>query len=100
MKLPKHLYVFGEKYTLKQIEGLSAHGIAGQCHKVNKTIIVDSKLKGAELQETILHELFHAVVSEVSIDQTLSHELEEVIVDTFAKAVCKNFNIRSKPQKK
>lgn len=96
MKLPKHLTVFGEKYSLKRVEGLSEHGIAGQCHKVNKSIIVDSKLTGEDLHSTLLHELFHATVTEVSLDQCLSHELEEVIVDTFARAVCKNFNIRSK----
>ena len=96
MKLPKNLYVFGEKYSLKRVKGLAAKGICGEVNRDTKEIIIDSNLKGSELHETIIHEVGHCVFHEVSLYQSISHDLEEVIVDTIAKALAKNFDLRAK----
>lgn len=99
MKSPSSLHVFGTKYRLERPKKLLKRGVYGECDKESKTIAVDAALKGDEYWETLIHETLHAVFSEVSLDQAISAELEEVIVDTAAKTIIGNFLLRHKRKK-
>ena len=97
MKLPNQIQILGEKYKLKLVNGLRFSGHIGLCDFKSKIIQLDAELKGDELQQTLCHELFHAVCYEGSLYQTISPDLEEVVVDLMAKSLIKNFNLRCKP---
>lgn len=96
MKPPRSILIFGQKYVLKADSKLPTRHLDGECCKETHTITYDPTLKGDKLAETILHEMFHAVFEEVSLAQAISPELEEICVDTMAKAVARNFTLTSK----
>lgn len=96
MKPPKSIHIFGQKYVLKPDSRLSSRHLDGEYCKESHTITYDPKLKGDRLTETILHEMFHAVFQEVSLAQAITPEIEEICVDTLAKAIAKNFTLTSK----
>ena len=100
MSKPKSLQVYGTKYRLKNSKTLLKAGIVGHCDPDKKTISIDSSLDNKEYCETVLHELFHAVFFECSINQAVSPDLEEVIVDLLSRSVLQNFNLKSKADKK
>lgn len=100
MKLPRCLIVFGEKYALKRISGLMKAGAMGLCTPGKKLIAVDASLKGEDLQITLIHEIAHAAIHEVGAESLISDDLNEIISDAVARAVAKNFTLRSKAVKK
>lgn len=96
MKKPTSVSVFGQKYKIKSVPGLDRQGFIGQCDPLKKLITIDSSLKGDSYWECLLHEMFHAVCRELSVHQAISLELEEIIVDNFAKALVRNLKIALK----
>jgi len=109
--------MIGNKITIKgqdydvMVEELveSSFGTAqGVCNTVKKYIKIDSNLELDQLIITYLHEIGHALFDECSWNCTVSREIEEVIVDTYAKEFCKHFidiealkkQLEEKPKKK
>jgi len=69
----------------------------GLCKVVDKIIYIKENNDSDYFNSVLLHEIGHAVFWESSIGQTsVSHDLEEIIVDQIAKALVKNFNIQPK----
>ncbi len=99
MTTPKHLKVFGKKYKLKHLQRLARSGLYGLCDTEKEEIQIDSKLEDEIYWETILHELFHAVCHETSLQQAFSPDLEEVLVDLLSKSVVHNFDLKHKKKK-
>jgi Zn-dependent peptidase ImmA (M78 family) len=91
MKKPKVVNVFGKAYQIKY-EDMSKTDACGLTDNKNYLIIIDSSLKGDDLKHTLLHESFHAILYRTSVTQSLSHELEEVIVDQIATFLVDNYN--------
>ena len=63
----------------------------GACNTLKKTIKIHD---GLDLEQTIityLHEIGHAMFDECSWNCTISRDMEEVIVDTYAKEFVKHF---------
>lgn len=88
---PRVVNVFGKPYKIKY-DDMSKTDACGLTDNKNSLIIIDSSLKGEELKHTLLHEMFHAVLYRTSITQSLSHDLEEVIVDQIATFLVDNYN--------
>lgn len=93
MARPKAIFVLGETYKIVIKKGLLQDGIYGDCDKVEKIITLDSSLVKEEYWESLIHEIGHAIMHEASIEQSVSPQLEEVIVDLFAKVLVKNLKI-------
>jgi len=80
----------------------------GVCNTMKKYIKIDSNLDLEQLVITYLHEIGHALFDECSWNCTVSRDMEEVIVDTYAKEFFKHFidaealrqQIEEKPKKK
>ena len=90
MKRPSQVIVLGEKYKIKLIKDLKSKGICGECDFDKKIISIDSSLKKDDYWSTLIHEIGHAIFNEASINQAISHDLEEVIVDLFSRVMTKN----------
>lgn len=58
---------------------------SGLCKKFEKEIFIDKSLPLEQAIVTLLHEWGHALLHEVSVDDTLTSEVEEIIVDNYAK---------------
>jgi hypothetical protein len=90
MKIPTTVKVLGETWRVKRVPGLIEKGYYGLASFKNRQIQLDKSLKGEELLQTFLHELGHAIFSEVGIHLTsVNHDIEEIIVDNFGKVLAK-----------
>jgi Zn-dependent peptidase ImmA (M78 family) len=63
----------------------------------NKTITMDSSLKGELFMHVLLHEIGHAIFCRGGLQQTqISHDLQELIVEQFATVIAENFTLKPK----
>lgn len=91
MILPKFFNIFGLKVNLvvkamSNALGMYEHGVR------KKTIYVHPDHETSEeLMHTILHECGHALFYRVSINQGVSHEVHEFIVNNYATMLQENF---------
>lgn len=58
-----------------------------------KQIEIASVLDGESFAVCLIHEIGHAVLFELGMHLTgISPQVEELLVDAYAKSICKNFN--------
>lgn len=96
-KLPTQINIFGTTYKVRSKKNFK---YAGLCHKDTKLIEIEEQLTGEEMKQTFLHEVFHAVVEELSLGEIIDDQLEEIICDNFSKIVCKVESQQTTQQKK
>ncbi len=92
MKIPKFLNIFGLKVKIV-IQALS-NGVAGMYEHGprKKTIYLHSEHEtNEELMHTLLHECGHCLFYRVSINQGVSFEVHEFIVNNYATMLQENF---------
>lgn len=93
----KLLMIFGECVEVQITDNLiHDEGFSGDYCSRTKTIRVDGSLKGDDFLTTLVHELVHALSDRVSLKEALDDQTEEIIADTFAKAIVENFHLRLK----
>ena len=95
LKLPKIFNVFGLKIKLKLVE---LHpNVAGQYDYSTNIITLNSLHEDdMELLHTMIHECGHAMFYRVSINQAVSFEVHEYIVNNMATMLLENFDIKPK----
>lgn len=99
MKLPKFLNIFGLKVKLVISLKMSSN-IAG-LYEPDKQIISLNSIHDSdmELLHTLLHECGHAMFYRVSIQQAVSWEVHEFIVNNYSTMLLENFDIKPKIKK-
>lgn len=101
MKFPTYFDVKGKRYKIKAVNGMAENfGRLGTCSAKDALIEFDPKYPNNEVMLTLLHEIGHAIMCEVAIDQAISPELQEIITENFAQVLFSNFNIRFKNETK
>lgn len=75
--IEKVINVLGKNYS---VVFEAQDGFDGTCDKLNKIIRINPNLEGDDLLDTLLHEVFHAVMHESKLDRVISHEIEELVV--------------------
>ena len=69
----------------------------GHCDKEKKLITMAEPDNNHEYTATLLHELFHGAFYESALGQTsIDEDIEEIIVEQFAKVLLDNFDIKPK----
>lgn len=95
-KLPKFLMIFGLKVKLKVDKKIPPH-IAGQYEYTKALISMNSQHESEkEFMHTLIHECGHALFYRVSINQAISFEVHEYIVNNMATMLLENFDIKLK----
>jgi Zn-dependent peptidase ImmA (M78 family) len=99
IKFPKFLKIFGLKVKLL-ISNKMPLNVAGQ-YEPDKCVITLNSMHETdkELLHTLLHECGHAMFYRVSINQAISFEVHEFIVNNYATMLLENFDIRAKMKK-
>lgn len=84
-------------WKIQYVNDLVVDGVklAGLCFPHNKIIYVDVNI---ELEETLLHEIFHAEVHEAGLKQhsKWDSDLEEIIAELVSRGLANMFKIRRK----
>jgi len=97
MKLPRHILIKGEKYSLETCSNIADYDEAdGTIIEDKKQIKISSHLKGKALQVALLHEISHGIQNQTGISEAISEGLQEVIAENFATVLTKLFYIRFK----
>lgn len=61
------------------------------------TIEINTNQSPDKIQESLTHEVVHAVFFRSGLDQTtISHDLQEIICDQVAKVICENYTLKRK----
>ena len=87
MKIPKKLKIGAHLFRIKLVESKKIDGgedeIMGYCDKVNCEIRIANNLTQTQLEETLLHEVIHAINDVMSHEliEGLAHSLHQVIKD-------------------
>jgi len=98
-RLPRTIIVKGVEYKIRQKKDLTYKGkeIYGLHDHIRNTISINSSIKKPKDRRiTMIHELFHAYLHQCGICEGIDEQLEEVIVDLFAVAMEKHFEINWK----
>lgn len=66
----------------------------GYCQKEPLAIFLNDNLTKEQYDSTVLHELFHAIIFRVGLDQILTPESNEMICETFSKFVAENYKLK------
>jgi Zn-dependent peptidase ImmA (M78 family) len=56
----------------------------GYCENGKKLIVIDKSLGDKDRIQTLKHEMGHAVMHRVGLDQVLSAEIQEIVCESFA----------------
>lgn len=83
--LPKTLEIAGKTWKVKSVKGLSHDGIDcdGLCQEVQRTISVNPD--APQQQETLLHEVLHAIFAECGTAHLLNPDLEHALIDNLER---------------
>jgi len=93
MKLPKFFRIFGQKVLVEYAD--LDDRIGGLSHSKG-LIQINNRMPKNLVKQVLLHEFFHSVIGRTSLDQRISIDLEEILVEMLSKAVIENFNITIK----
>lgn len=104
MKLPKTLNILGIKYTVieEYINLQNQEYVLGLCIPYQNNIYINSNLIeeiGHRPEQTLIHEIIHAVLHRNGITQKLSEPIEEVICESIANCIVDNFELKVKRNK-
>ena len=91
MKVRK-VKVLGRTYKVKYmtkaqiIKNVGYHAY-GYCDNENEVIVVDKELGEKMKLRTFKHEVCHAAMHVVGLDQVISSELQEILAETFSNLI-------------
>lgn len=93
MKLYDRVTIFGQDIQVRFSEEVPD---TDNANYVDNEILIHPNCPKKELSRVFLHEFFHAVFDRVSVNQGISSDAEEIIVDAISKAITENFYLRFK----
>jgi len=97
-KFGKVVRVSRKDYSIVYCHELRSGGqdLAGLCEPNRRVIYINTDFE--PIEETLLHELFHAEFSESGLHQTnvWNHDLEELVVEMLSKAMAHLYNLRKR----
>jgi predicted SprT family Zn-dependent metalloprotease len=99
-KLPAKIIIMTREYRLRYNSNLECNG---QCLRADALIEInpDAHHSLEQLQRTIWHEIFHCWCWEVGISSTkISHDMEEMIVETLSAVVVQLTNAKVRGKRK
>ena len=86
--------VYGESISVS-IEEID-EGDDGEYCPINKAIRLSNRLNDEDLDHTLLHELFHAVMDRLGFSEILKDDVEELIVDNLSQFIIEKYQIKLK----
>lgn len=95
MKKIKSFNVLGQKVKVRHVK--MDEGFLGLFWPDDNRIDISIDCPKEKLAESLVHELGHAIFKRSSLDQCMiSHDAQEMFVETFAKVITENFRLIKK----
>lgn len=82
-----NIRVFGKTYSIQKVTNHPKNH--GDIDYENSTITYDS-------MQSLLHEALHAIFRRIGVNQAISHDAEELIVESTSTFLVENFDIKLK----
>jgi hypothetical protein len=103
MKIPKHIDVKGVRYKIKiepDIKNKAGEDLDGYTCSEKKIIAINSALKnGMDLDNTYIHEVFHAHIDEMHLREVIKDGVEEIIAQTLSRFITDNYYLVPRKKK-
>lgn len=108
MKIPRQITIHGHKWKIAYKwnlrlgdENSRVDRCDGLCDLEAKTIFLDRGLTEDERPKVFMHELLHAIIFEANLHhaESLSEEVEEILVETIGRFLIDKFHMRLKRSK-
>lgn len=100
LKIPKKINIFGRIHKVSTCKNLFLPNgimVRGYFESVNAIIKLEEDQTPQEMIQTLLHEMGHALINRISIDQSgMPPEVEEIIVDAYATMISEIFTLKFK----
>jgi Zn-dependent peptidase ImmA (M78 family) len=89
MKRPKSVTILGRKFTVKEVEQkeVEKHIGPGAVAGINYTerlILISKGFDDFDYRVSIMHEVTHAVLHTIGLDQTISDHIREILCESMA----------------
>lgn len=88
MKLPESVVILGRRWKLS-IKELPDED-AGECDKHLGHIYIAKGMSEKQFDHTVIHEMGHALINRMGLDQVLSSDIEEIVTESFATFFLEN----------
>lgn len=92
-KRPESIAILGIEFQIQYTDDLP-EGHYGLCEGWDRVIKIDKKLKGADLELTLMHEIFHAILHVSGWSEKLGSKTEEGIVRALEHGLSPLFTFR------
>lgn len=92
MKMPKKITVLGCPIRIVYIKEWTGHKdvpkyLVGRLYPDTMTIYICTAFPESAQKKFLIHELGHAVLAVNGVDQTMTPEMQEVVVNSFAEFI-------------
>ncbi len=94
MKLPKKINVLGKNIAISTVD--LGPDIMGEFHANTLEIKINSRLNKKDILPTLYHEIGHAVLFVVGLDQDIPLIIQHVFIESFTNATIDTFNLTIK----
>ncbi len=95
LKLPKFFNIFGIRVKLKYDSKMPTN-VAGYYYPDKELITLNPLQDDKEALHSLIHEAGHSLFYRISINQSISYEVHEYIVNNMATMLLENFDIKFK----
>lgn len=95
MRLPKSVIIFGEEYKIEMSSDLE-EATEGITHFDDKLIQLNTNLPKDKILRVLIHEMGHAMFFRNGFDQGIHVQMEEAVVQSFAKLITETFELKIK----
>ena len=86
MKIKSSYNILGDKIKVKMID---TGEWAGMYDSTKQTIYISTRQNKEEQLKTFWHEMTHCIQYQIGLNQAVSHELLEIMAETFSKVLYK-----------
>lgn len=91
--------IFGLRVPVKFFSDKDNNELLGFCTKNPIEIYINKDYGKEEMNSTLSHELIHAVIFRLGLDQTLSREMQEILAESIGELITTEFTPRKGKKK-
>ena len=94
-QVKKIIEIYGAKVPVKIFKHNESNAhFMGYCSKKPLEIYLNPYLKGEDVIQTLNHEIIHAFIFRLGLDQILSHDTQEFLAENLGNFISENYKMK------